>query len=322
MASKKKKGHQEPQYNKNVKFRLDGVVKSRKFWRFLVLNQEQAEGYGPLVSWPEKHPHLSLEIASFDLTGHTVAYLSAPAGDNVSWSAMARMASAYQRAHPGFMGIVIVEFKAMADDKRTVICRFGLAIIPLHLMKGIPVFYFKKRNFPNEAGGWGAFETPPAQPLPVSRPLPVGTTGCSLKSAASPDSEIEHVDWTVLPPDLNPNDSLLWGKRKGIRPAQPGSKKAQQKERIDFLHSLPGRKRWVIGKALGGRWYIVAVFEKYIFAESDMYGNALYYVVADEEEEWKSVISCKKPEARARGACKIDHRGGDLWKEQVTALSR
>lgn len=135
------------------------------------------------------------------------------------------------------------------------------------------------------------------------------------KSAPAPVGVVEDVEWVILPPGCDPTRSLIW-QRNGRHSTSVPRQHIHLQDRLSFLRSLPGIKGWMIGRALGvsKRRYLVAIFEHYVVAECDIYGNAIYLLPADQKEEWKQTVQLTKTEVTKRGAIRIIHDQEAKWK--------
>ena len=69
--------------------------------------------------------------------------------------------------------------------------------------------------------------------------------------------------------------------------------------------------------SLGQRVYLVGLFEHWAIADSEDYGNALYFCPAD-GDKWKAVFRLDKQHALAAGARRIVHTEG--WQDRVRRL--
>lgn len=125
-----------------------------------------------------------------------------------------------------------------------------------------------------------------------------------------PDSfEIGHalrIEWEVLPPEkfFEHLPSLTRGARGAARPVR-------LRETLQFIASL-GPHSWAVGKYLGRRHYVVALFGNVAIAECRLYGNALYCVPL---AAWQDVLRRTKTDAKRLGAKKITHHGD--WQKRL-----
>jgi hypothetical protein len=112
------------------------------------------------------------------------------------------------------------------------------------------------------------------------------------------------VEWEILPPEPGGRIPRKIGKLVGKR-------SQKELERLQLLATL-GPTSWAIGRYLGRRQYIVALFERVAVAECEERGNALYLAPSG---SWEEIFRRTKPEARALGARRIVHRGN--WKRRL-----
>jgi hypothetical protein len=123
---------------------------------------------------------------------------------------------------------------------------------------------------------------------------------------------VELLTWEVLPEG---EVERVWASTLQASGVSASERKDCQ-ARLRFIRSLRP-ERWLMGRKLGKRVYVVAEFRDTVLAESPEYGNALYYL---SRGNWQSVLSATKQEARAEGAGRIVHAG--RWESRVRELVR
>lgn len=131
-------------------------------------------------------------------------------------------------------------------------------------------------------------------------------------TSAAPEAghpiRMTRLEWRLLPPGRSP-------KMQGAGLSNPTSA-GHAGGRIEFIHSL-GPLNWYEGSHLGETVYVVAEFPNVAIADTQDYGNALYYCLRS-QGDWKRIFQLDKQEARRAGATRIFHAGG--WEERVRRL--
>lgn len=120
--------------------------------------------------------------------------------------------------------------------------------------------------------------------------------------------------WEVLP-------SGWWSDKNQISKliSRLGSKAGQLfLERLKGIEELKPIQAYVGESYLGNRLYYVFVFQDVVIAECPMFGNALYYLEAENKENWKEIFSKSKKEALFLGAKRLPHIGS--WEVKLKGL--
>lgn len=145
-------------------------------------------------------------------------------------------------------------------------------------------------------------------PLAAPRPnAPSARTAPAVTAA-------RQLTWTVLPPgELTRRIAELASETQGMNNAT-----RNRAARLAFLNSL-GPPQWFQGSQLGRAVYYVAAFPRVVIADSDDYGNALYYCDPS-RVNWRTVLCLEKSEARRFGALRLIHTGD--WESRVRNLVR
>ena len=139
-------------------------------------------------------------------------------------------------------------------------------------------------------------ERPPTRTMPVA-----SSTTARLR-----------LDWEVLPPGrLRHLISMA-----GFAGDGPGGRHPDDISRVELLDSL-GPRAWYEGSSLGNRVYLVAVFDGVVIADSQQFGNALYFFRCS-GHEWQNVFQLDKSQALRAGAKRLVHSGD--WKRRVRSL--
>lgn len=124
----------------------------------------------------------------------------------------------------------------------------------------------------------------------------------------------KRVEWEILPP--GPGGEIPKGIIPGKNNNRKGKTKVRRMERIRALADLQP-DAWAVGRYLGKREYLVALFEGLGWAVAECYtfGNAVY---ASPVDKWQEVFKGNKEEALEAGAQKIVHRGE--WEVRLVGL--
>ena len=149
----------------------------------------------------------------------------------------------------------------------------------------------------------------------------------NLVNRLSVCSEAEFRDW--LPSQLSQETLTLSrqilprGRWHRVSRAEAAEWYANEKsevdwERFNFLESLRPIDRYK-GQHLSSQKYTVFEFEEIVVAESNLEGNALYYVLK-EKGDWERILTLTKREALRNGAKRIIHRTDGTWKRQLRKL--
>jgi len=133
---------------------------------------------------------------------------------------------------------------------------------------------------------------------------------------ADPVFEDGLLTWQVLPPGHL--DILYPPAGATHRPTPATGGRGSDHTRIPFLRSLGEPRVWR-GSHLAQRIYVVAEFRGVAIADTETYGNALFYFEGD-GNEWQRVFRRDKSEAVRLGAGRIPHSGD--WQQRVRELVR
>jgi len=119
------------------------------------------------------------------------------------------------------------------------------------------------------------------------------------------------LNWRVLP------RGRVAMRARGLGESRSGNG-SRDGGRIEFLDSLTPLQ-WYEGSHLGETIYLVAEFPSVAIADTQDYGNALYYCLPS-QGDWRRIFQLDKQEARRAGARRLVHTGD--WRERVRRLVR
>lgn len=119
---------------------------------------------------------------------------------------------------------------------------------------------------------------------------------------------VARLEWEILPAEQFDVERVIASQTRVTNPTTT--------RRLEALHFLANLcpKAWAVGKYLGVRRYIVALFDRVAIADAYTKGNALYWTRGD----WQSVFRLTKSEALAAGAQRIVHQG--CWRRRIAKL--